>query len=425
MQVSDSFTASLTGPKSTLLHGVQGDAARMVVARLYAGTEPWTVPAGVVGGISYELPDGTPGYYEELTDGQPACTFTGNQAAAVIAPGLCRQSGTVKAAIVLRQGERQISTFPFALRVVPRPGYPELSPDTPDAAPAFAGMLYFGDEGGNPIPLGIGEGLIVSDGQLTIPAENRPVFDSIHLASGVDQIHLVSEKNILRVTFNDGEQVLLRNLSEPLEDRDGANKAYVDSVAAELWAELRYEAIRIGSFSSSAAAVELGTVLENVKLTWSINKMPASQTLDGEALPVEDRSATISGPISESRKFTLKVTDEREAEDSLATTVLFCNGIYYGAMAEGAQIDSAAILGLTRKLQGNRGITFTVSPEGERPVYALPTRYGTPSFVIGGFTYEWEKAGTIDFTNGSGFTESYDVWRHGQAVTGSVTVTVS
>ena len=46
-------------------------------------------------------------------------------------------------------------------------------------------------------------------------------------------------------------------------------------------------------------------------------------------------------------------------------------------------------------------------------------------FTIGGFEYEWVKLGTIEFTNASGYMESYDVWQHPQDVTGSMTVTVS
>lgn len=425
MQVSDSFTASLTGPKSTEIHAVQGDGARMVTARLYAGPDPWVVPQNVVGGIAYTLPDGTSGYYEELKDGSVACTIAGNQISAVIAPRLCRESGTVEAVIVLRQGNRQISTFPFRLLVTARPGLPELTPDGPDATPAFAGKLFYGDAGGNPIPLGIGSGLAVEDGQLLSPFQTRPEFDSVTLVSGTGEVHLFANGDKLTVTGLDGAPVVLRNLAEPVEERDAVSKFYVDSVAAELLAEIRYVPIFISDFGSNAAIVELGTVLDSVTLSWGLNKAPVSQTMNGSAIAVTDRSFKVQGPVSDSMKFTLSVTDERDAQDSTATTVLFCSGIYYGALEDGTEIDSGVILGLTRKLQGNRFTTFTVRAEGKRPVFALPTRYGTPSFAIGGFAYEWTRAASIEFTNGSGYTEPYDVWQHGQNVDGSIAVTVS
>lgn len=202
-------------------------------------------------------------------------------------------------------------------------------------------------------------------------------------------------------------------------------------------ADLKYVPISITSFGitgselasgikAGATTMELGAVVDALTFAWSLNKTAETVTLDGEAVEPGETGIVKSGlGIRENRKFWLTATDERNAVSQKSVTVSFVNGIYYGAMAAGGYVDSDVLLGMVRKLQGSRGATFTVDAAGKRPVFACPSRYGTPTFVIGGFTYEWSKAATIDFCNASGYTERYDVWMHGQDVAGSITVTVS
>lgn len=204
-----------------------------------------------------------------------------------------------------------------------------------------------------------------------------------------------------------------------------ATEVYVDDIAAQIWAEIRYVPIAITNFRHNAGTVELGTLLDSVELSWNLNKDPVLQKLDNAILLSVARSVKQLGPFAKTTSFTLTATDEREAQDTASTTVYFYPGVYYGAMAVDAQLDSAAILALKRTLRGDRKITFTAECGGLRPVFACPSRYGTPKFVIGGFEYDWNHAATVAFTNASGHTEAYDVWMHGQAVAGSITVTVS
>lgn len=190
-------------------------------------------------------------------------------------------------------------------------------------------------------------------------------------------------------------------------------------------ADLKYVPIDITSVANSIGTVELGKSIPEITLTWVVNKAPASQTVEGEAVDAAARSTVLTGPFASSKTFTVTATDERDAKDTATTKIYFYNGVYYGALASGVVPDSAAVLALTRKLQSGRAATINYTPaDGKRPSYACPTRYGTPKFVIGGFEYEWAKLGTIDFANGSGHTESYDIWQHPQDVTAAMTITV-
>ena len=191
-------------------------------------------------------------------------------------------------------------------------------------------------------------------------------------------------------------------------------------------ADLKYVPIDITQITDNVVTMEMGSVVNEVTVSWTLNKEPASQTLDGVAVDLSARSKTIPGPFSTNKTFTLAVTDERGATDSASTAISFLNGVYYGVMEDGAEVDSSAILKLTKKLQGSKGITFTANAgASQRIVYAIPARYGTPNFNVGGFDGGFALAKTFDFTNASGHTESYAVWLSENVGLGSTTVKVT
>lgn len=217
-------------------------------------------------------------------------------------------------------------------------------------------------------------------------------------------------------------------LEEMLGNRDqdiSELRAEITQLQAEV-ADLQYVPIDITSISNSVGTVELGSTVDTVTITWAVNREPVSQTVEGEAVEADDRSAVVPGPFTETTSFEVVATDERGATDTATTRINFYNGIYYGPLASGVVPDSADILGLTRKLQSGKGATISYTPtDGKRPSYACPTSYGTPKFVIGGFEYAWTRLGTIQFENASGHKETYGVWQHPQDVTAAMTITVS
>lgn len=191
--------------------------------------------------------------------------------------------------------------------------------------------------------------------------------------------------------------------------------------------DLKYIPIVITKLTNNVGTVEMGSVVNEVTVSWTLNKEPEGQTLDGETVETTERSKALSGlSISANKTFALAVTDERGATDSESTTISFLNGVYYGAIESDAVVDSSAVLAMTRKLQSSKAITFTVDAGAtQKIVYALPARYGAPNFNVGGFDGGFSLAKTFDFTNTSGYTESYDVWMSDNAGLGNTTVKVS
>lgn len=191
--------------------------------------------------------------------------------------------------------------------------------------------------------------------------------------------------------------------------------------------EFEYVPIAITSFTNNKNIVEMGTKITDVILNWALNKDPKTMMINSESItPLSTRTKTYSGQnITQNVAYTLKVTDEKNASATKTTSISFVNGVYWGAKEAPESYDSAFVLGLTKGLQGSKGKTFTVdAAAGQHIFYALPTRYGACTFSVGGFDGGFTKVSTIQFTNASGYAESYDIYKSVNAGLGNTTVTV-
>lgn len=191
-------------------------------------------------------------------------------------------------------------------------------------------------------------------------------------------------------------------------------------------ADLMYTAIQISSFTNSVNTAEMGSTVNTVVLNWVSNKTPKTLTLDGTAIDASLKTKTIENArLTANKTYTLKAIDERDAAATKTTAITFMNGVYWGVGAADAVLNSAFVLKLTKGLQNSKVKTFTVNAaSGQHIFFAIPTRYGTPAFKVGGFEGGFAKAATIQFTNASGYTESYDIWKSDNAGLGSTTVEV-
>lgn len=173
MEVKHFVTLYLTAQQVTAIPAMQGDGVRLVVASLMEGADPWEVPEGTNVGVGYTLPDKTEGYYDRLDSGEPAAMAAGNLVSVVLAPALTQQAGTVKLSLILRQGERQIATFPLQLRVQKAAGR-VMGENVAVQRDGFDGKIYYGGPGGTLIPLGLGGGVRVEaqeDGTVVLVGE--------------------------------------------------------------------------------------------------------------------------------------------------------------------------------------------------------------------------------------------------------------
>lgn len=106
------------------LHMVQGDAnTRTVVATLWDGAQPYTVPAASAVMIRFRKPDGTGGLYDTTESGAQV-TVSGNTVTAPVATQMLAVAGVVQAQVDIYgtatgKAEEKLATFRFAVEVAP------------------------------------------------------------------------------------------------------------------------------------------------------------------------------------------------------------------------------------------------------------------------------------------------------------------
>lgn len=222
---------------------------------------------------------------------------------------------------------------------------------------------------------------------------------------------------------------LTQEVQDMLGQSGSAELAEKVAVLEQQMADLLYKAISVTSFSHNAGTKEYGATVNSVTLSWAINKTPTTLTLDGQALDVSVRSKTITGlSITKDKNKTWKLvaTDEKGTKSEKTTSISFCNGVYYGVAAAQETYDSAFVRGLTKNLRSSKLSSITVTAGvGEYIFYCLPVRMGTCTFKVGGFEGGFELASTLSFTNASGYTENYYIYKSINANLGKTTVNIS
>lgn len=180
--------------------------------------------------------------------------------------------------------------------------------------------------------------------------------------------------------------------------------------------------LAILSFSVSPNLAEKGGTVSAETFAFSVNRLGAVLALDGQT--VSGGSAERSDVLTDDKTYTLKAVLNGVTKTSTAS-VRFVAPVYYGVSSSYA-LESITVLALTRALTTSRSRTFTVNAaSGQYILYALPASLGTPTFKVGGFEGGFTLVGTFDFTNSSGHTESYNLYRTVNAGLGSTSVAVS
>lgn len=214
-------------------------------------------------------------------------------------------------------------------------------------------------------------------------------------------------------------------------------------------AYLMHTHIEITAIDNSVKVWEVGRFLDNVTVTWGLNTEPVRQSISYKTLNGLDNtsesltSVDVDNSLREKKiifnwkpetfrqikdhQFTLNVTDEMGCIVTKATTVSILNGVYYGAAAIPKTLDNEFILGLRSPvLTSTRARAITVNAAaGQYIWYALPTRLGECTFTVGGFAGGFTLVDTIEFTNASGYTENYYIYRSSNVVPGSTKVVIS
>lgn len=178
------------------------------------------------------------------------------------------------------------------------------------------------------------------------------------------------------------------------------------------------------NLSCNRGIVERGEVLTSLTFNWSYNKNIVEQIFEGEILDSSLRRYDYTNPVGSNKTFKLIANDGKNTV-SKTTSVTFYNGRYWG-ISSSEEYDSDFIKTLNKELNESRAKTFTVNCENNQHIfYCIPSRLGTPTFTVGGFSGGFYKVDTIQFTNSYGYVESYDIWKSTNSNLGNTTVVVT
>lgn len=198
--------------------------------------------------------------------------------------------------------------------------------------------------------------------------------------------------------------------------------------------DLEFVPVNISVFKSSITTAEKGATVNDVTLSWQLNKTPNPATdslmLDGEFITLAESgelNLTEQG-ITSNRKWVLTATD-RKGSATKEASLTFYNGVYYGVSEAPAAYDSEFIIALGKSgkkvLRGSKLTSFTVTAgAGQYIYYCLPKSMGTCSFKVNGFAGGFELVDTISYTNEPGHTEDYYIYRSSNAELGYTPVEV-
>lgn len=292
------------------------------------------------------------------------------------------------------------------------------------------------DENQRKALLSVQEGVVEIDGKpVSLSAEQKDYVDANTL-SEVVTIPTGKKFIFTDAATNQGGTValenlarqILRNLTTQTFELDQGTKTLPDALN-ELNRDLQYIPIEILAFSNNIGVAEKGSTLNELTLKWQLNKEPETILMNGQVRADLKtlRSLTLKDmALTADKTFMLQVTDEKGKTAQKNTSVVFRNGVYYGVSAIPEEVNNTFILSLSRSLQGSRTKTFsTTSTEDQYIWYAFPSRYGTPVFNVGGFDGGFTKAASISFTNASGYTEEYAVYRSDNSNLGTKTIKVT
>lgn len=178
------------------------------------------------------------------------------------------------------------------------------------------------------------------------------------------------------------------------------------------------------NISVTPNVAEKGSRVAEITAKWNYNKDITIQSINDENVVVGDRTKTIRGDFTDNQTVTLKATSVTKRTISRNATLMFKNGVYYG-VSSSTTYDSNLIKELTKVLDENKSRTVTVqSGSGQYIYYSYPSRLGTASFNVGGFDGGFIEVAKISFTNASGYTEEYIIYKSTNANLGNTTVVI-
>lgn len=171
------------------------------------------------------------------------------------------------------------------------------------------------------------------------------------------------------------------------------------------------------------ATVEVGTTITSVTLTWTLNKNVTSLSLNNEIGSIDPQQSTYTQTglaLTSDTSYTITAYDGSHYAYGTASQK-FYHKRYYGVSSKDT-LTNSDILALSSELSTSRTQTRTFNCSGGKYFYfAILASYCSGiSFKVGGLLYnDMNIVANFSFTNASGYTALFNVYRSGSIQTGS------
>ena len=159
--------------------------------------------------------------------------------------------------------------------------------------------------------------------------------------------------------------------------------------------------------------VEIGTVVNDVILNWTINKNDIiSQNINnniGEIDIIKRNYNITNANLKSDTTYTITVNDGKNTVTN-STKILFLNKIYYG-LSNKETLGDADILNLSNELSSNFIQTRKFECTNKYIYFAWPESYGIPIIIVNGLVNNAWVITKRNFINSKGHSESYYIYR--------------
>lgn len=242
-----------------------------------------------------------------------------------------------------------------------------------------------------------------SNGFITIP----PIYNQFHVLeplfdedeSGAGQVDISSVDvayigdTLEKVTIFDENGIYVKTFWKPKEIISSVRMNKIEEGIYSLSqkvADLTFKPISITSFKSNLSKTVYEKNIETInscKFTWSTSMIPKSISLTDCTVETSDTSYTYNKTISDTKTFTLSVTDSKNNVRSSSITFTFVYPFYYGTFTN--SLTEADIKNEVKLVELKNNKTLTLTYNDMKVFYAYPKAYGELKSIKDGNGFEY------------------------------------
>lgn len=242
-----------------------------------------------------------------------------------------------------------------------------------------------------------------SNGFITIP----PIYNQFHVLeplfdedeSGAGQVDISSVDvayigdTLEKVTIFDENGVYVKTFWKPKEIISSVRMNKIEEGIYSLSqkvADLTFKPISITSFKSNLSKTVYEKdieIINSCKFTWSTSMIPKSISLTDCTVETSDTSYTYNKTISDTKTFTLSVTDSKNNVRSSSITFTFVYPFYYGTFTN--SLTEADIKNEVKLVELKNNKTLTLTYNDMKVFYAYPKAYGELKSIKDGNGFEY------------------------------------